>query len=428
MRKNDEAWEKLFKDFDIINEVENNGFFFISANDIKKYREPRLMTKFDSKSALPSIFSKNSLSILPNSRGTYVIGKFEAYAELEYEELSPESVSIPDYIQTFNEFNVTSEAVALNVAQMTGMIDKVLDNSLEQYPAVATITGRLKSGEIAYTIPLRGGEGKFDFTVNNSQVEIDAGFETFDKLAVIEAKSFIPKDFMVRQLYYPYRLFQKLDLDKKVLPIYFTHADGIYAFHIFDFVDENNYGSLKKIKQLNYIVDEYLDISMDDIMNISDRGGNLIVDSAPFPQADNFTRVLDLMRRINHPMTKEKIAEMYGFNPRQSDYYANALIFLDLAERTDQPEKSIQLTKLGRQLSKMPNNNTRNVKIIEQILRDKCFNEVFQEFMIKSGDIDNKLIQNIILKNAYNVSSVSTARRRMSTVISWIKWIISVSE
>ena len=63
--KINDAWEKLFKKYDIINKVKENKLFEISADQIKEFREPRLMTKFDSSFDLPELFEKNKLSILP---------------------------------------------------------------------------------------------------------------------------------------------------------------------------------------------------------------------------------------------------------------------------------------------------------------------------------------------------------------------------
>ena len=48
--KNDIAWKKLFEKYDILDEISNNGYYEISADQIKEFREPRLMTKFDQKS------------------------------------------------------------------------------------------------------------------------------------------------------------------------------------------------------------------------------------------------------------------------------------------------------------------------------------------------------------------------------------------
>ena len=72
---NDKAWEKIFEKYNVLNYVNRIGHFKISANQIKEFREPRLMAKFDHKMNLPEIFLKNNLSILPITRGDYIISK-----------------------------------------------------------------------------------------------------------------------------------------------------------------------------------------------------------------------------------------------------------------------------------------------------------------------------------------------------------------
>ena len=53
MGLNDEAWSKLFDKYSILDEIQQKGEYIISANQIKEFREPRLMTKFDHKINLP---------------------------------------------------------------------------------------------------------------------------------------------------------------------------------------------------------------------------------------------------------------------------------------------------------------------------------------------------------------------------------------
>ena len=77
--KNDEAWEKLFDEHDILSKVNRNGHFIIDSEQIKKYRESRLMTKFDHSVNLPKLFKDNQISILPVTRRSYIIGHFENY-------------------------------------------------------------------------------------------------------------------------------------------------------------------------------------------------------------------------------------------------------------------------------------------------------------------------------------------------------------
>ncbi|WP_430727174.1 type II restriction enzyme, partial [Streptococcus agalactiae] len=43
----DTAWQNLIEKYNILTAIENEGYFKISSNEIKEFREPRLMAKFD---------------------------------------------------------------------------------------------------------------------------------------------------------------------------------------------------------------------------------------------------------------------------------------------------------------------------------------------------------------------------------------------
>lgn len=103
---NDIAWEKLFEKYDILGHIERTGQFQISAKQIKEVREPRLMAKFDHTINLPRIFADNELSILPVTRGDYIISHFDAYHEFETDNSLITRVSLPTYIQkTYNSIH-----------------------------------------------------------------------------------------------------------------------------------------------------------------------------------------------------------------------------------------------------------------------------------------------------------------------------------
>ena len=72
----DEAWEKLLEKYDIVKKIEEDGIFHIEASQIKEFKEPRLMSKWDSSEQLPSALKRNKINILPNSRRSYVLGDF----------------------------------------------------------------------------------------------------------------------------------------------------------------------------------------------------------------------------------------------------------------------------------------------------------------------------------------------------------------
>ncbi|EHJ5136279.1 hypothetical protein KA539_002411, partial [Listeria monocytogenes] len=375
LNQTDEAWERLFEKYNILEVIERDGVFIISAQQIKEYREARLMTKFDHKANLPNLFKNNDLSILPNSRGTYVIGKFNAYQQLVVDDKKPISVEIPYYIESFDNLSITSESTALNVAHFTGMIDMVMETGNDEPNSVLTLSGRMSSGEIQYQIK---GEKNFsyDFNVNNSQIEIDGSYENLQKIALIEAKSKLPLDFHIRQLYYPYRVYSNLIQKKEIMPVFFTFADDIFSFHIYKFNDLNDYNSIQKVEQFSFILNTVLDLNINEVKKISCNSPQLhSTEGVPFPQANSMGRILSILEYIKIPMNKNELAKICEFDIRQSDYYSNALIYLGFAKRNEKSE--FVHTQLGSKISKMANNNERNKIIIESILKFKIFKKIF---------------------------------------------------
>ena len=125
---NKEAWQLLFEKYNILDEINKNGYFKITSKEINEYREARLMTKFDNSANLPDIFKDNGLAILPITSNSYMIAKFETYKKFEESE-DDEIVKIdfPSYIQSLDYNNITSEAVAINCAYITRILELFLD-------------------------------------------------------------------------------------------------------------------------------------------------------------------------------------------------------------------------------------------------------------------------------------------------------------
>ncbi|MDM8313095.1 transcriptional regulator, partial [Clostridium cadaveris] len=211
--KNDLAWEQLFNKYNIIHEIELNGKYEITAKQINEVREARLMTKFDHKVNLPKIFADNKLAILPITRGSYVISKFEAYSKFEDINTEIVRVQFPEHITSINYGNITSEAMAINCAYVSGIIQ----DFLEDEAILPTVSGRMSSDEFAFKINSK--EDKMHIDVKNSQIEIDGGYEGIETLSLIEAKNTLSDDFIIRQLYYPYRLWSQ-KIEKQVRPIF----------------------------------------------------------------------------------------------------------------------------------------------------------------------------------------------------------------
>ena len=184
--KNDKAWEELFKKYNIVTEVNNKGSFRINANEIKKYREPRLMTKFDHQSNLPKPFKDNKFSILPVTRGDYVIGPMQIYKEIDCSEAVPiKYFDFPEYISSLDVNNINSEVSAISCAYISGILDDFIGEE-----TIATVSGRMSSESFSFQISCDGLKPDMNIYVNNSQIEIDGGFEGANSLTLIEAKKF----------------------------------------------------------------------------------------------------------------------------------------------------------------------------------------------------------------------------------------------
>ena len=57
------AWRELFQKYGIPETVKAQGQFPITADQIKEFREPRLMAKWDSSEDLPQILRSSGLSL-----------------------------------------------------------------------------------------------------------------------------------------------------------------------------------------------------------------------------------------------------------------------------------------------------------------------------------------------------------------------------
>ncbi|MGX7014726.1 type II restriction enzyme [Vagococcus silagei] len=435
LTKNDEAWGVLFEKLRIVNEVKNKGVFQISSKQINQIgqREARLMTKFDHKNNLPSLFRENNLSILPNSRGTYLIGNFKTHGKVEYDKvLKPIKKRFPNEILTIDPKSITSEAIALNVAYASGMIDEVIETLSETY-SFLTLTNRLGSKELRFSIDSNiSKQDSHNIIVKNSQIEIDSTYENLYNIGIFEAKLGTPDDFLIRQLFYPYLFVYNLNTNKKIMPIFFTYAENVFSFHIYNFEEPNNYSSIKRVKQMDFVLEDDIDIDLEDIQKINRtvQKKTLSDDNiVPFPQADNFLRVLNLLKFIeNEPKTKEEVALNYGFDERQSDYYFNSLRYLGYAEKIKRGSP-ITITEKGKYILQNKEKKVGKLEIVSDILSDPIFNYSMQ-VTLKEGEVisNNEAKQAIKKYIKKDYINESTMNRRASSIRGWINWILNLIE
>ena len=422
---NKEAWDILFNKYNIINEINDKGLFKITAKQINEYREARLMTKFDNSANLPQIFKDNNLAILPDTSNSYIIAKFRTYQEFEKDN-NEEIIKIdfPDYIQSLDYNNISSEALAINCAYIT----KILENFLEENELVPTISGKMGSGDFDFKINKAGTEEEYiKVSVKNSRIEIDGGFEGINSLALIEAKNVISDDFMIRQLYYPYRLWKKR-INKPVRPIYMVYSNGIFNVYEYTFENDEDYSSIRFVKSKKYSIED-TQIDFSDVENVFRE--TVQFEEEPeiaFPQADSFERVINLCELLlEEPKNKEEITENYAFDDRQTTYYTDAGRYLGLIKK-ERVESNIlfSITDKGKNILNL-RYKQRQLEYVKTILSHKVFYEYLNlYFDKKERPSTSETVELMKSCNLYNIESESTFIRRASTIRGWVEWILEL--
>jgi hypothetical protein len=422
--KNDTAWEKLFERFNILDHVNGLGRFEISAAQIKEVtnREPRLMAKFDHTINLPQIFKENKLAILPITRGDYVISRINAYHAFEDCETSITRVTLPTYIQSLDSNNIASEAIALNCAIASGIVSDFLNDE----DIVATVSGRMGSGDFDFTIQNALTGNPLIMRVSNSQIEIDAAYEGVNSLALFEAKRDLSDDFLVRQLYYPFRVWKR-NITKPVRPIFLVYSNGIYRLYEYAFSNPNDYNSLVLVKQKNYSVED-TSIELTDIQAVLQNAPPIPEPEISFPQADKFERVINLCELLSEQeLSRSDVTERYAFDVRQTNYYTSAALYLGLIAKTKENGTIMYtLSETGKTILNM-NFKQRQLAFCRLILGHKPFSDTLRLYL-NSGTIPstNEVVTIMKASNLYKVGSESTFGRRSSTIKGWINWILGL--
>jgi hypothetical protein len=423
--KNDIAWEKIFDKYKIVNKVLNEGHTVISSTQINEFREARLMTKFDHRSQLPKLFADNNLSILPTSRGGYVIGTFETFSDFNTDDIEVTPIEFPTFLESLDYRDITSEATAINCA----FVSKILHDFTEEENLLPTVSGRMSSSSFGFKI--NSSKGLFDIKVGNSQVEIDGGYEGDNSLNLIEAKNYISDDFLVRQLYYPYKLWNG-KIQKQVRPIFLTYTNGIFHLREYVFTNINHYNSLVLVKHKKYAVQDGA-FNIETIQEILDRTKTIKEPEIPFPQADSFERVINLCELLKQKdfLTKEEITQSYDFDARQTDYYSNAGKYLGLLDTGKDPlsgQIGCYLTNKGKQIFNT-NLIDRQKEFVKIIISHSAFKQTLKLYL-KNGEMPskNEIVEVMKRSKLHKVGSDTTYFRRASTITGWTNWIMNQIE
>lgn len=430
--KNELAWEKIFHRYEILRRIDSDGFADVTTDEIREWREPRLMAKIDHRDNLPELFKQHDLSILTTSMSTYRIGPFKTFHTLPAWTVPGEDTQMlkfPPNLETLDFLNLTSEPGVINAANATSMLSEFAGEDL-----MLTVAGRMRTSEFDFSVNTDIGQTQL-VSVQRAQMEIDAGYEGGSKLILFEVKNHSAKDFNLRQLYYPYRTWADR-LRKKVVPVFLTFSNDVFDFYEFQFETPTNFSSAILTRHKRYML-EHSNPDTKDLAELAKAGiGQVNRTGAPFPQADSLERVIDLVGiLIEKPRTVDDLATYYGFDSRQSDYYFNAAKFLGLAtSRTSHDGTEYrEATELANSIFLLPFKE-KYLEIARRVLATdviaKCFLELLKGSSMGVTEIS------VIFENSHdsNKSPVAadklsdvTIMRRSGTIRGWLNWLSSLA-
>jgi hypothetical protein len=422
MTKLDAAWQKIFQALELAGKIEQDGYTYLSAEQIKQHgqEEPRLMTKFDTAEVRPETLKKNDVSIFSVTNGTYILFKDKAKKSyFSFPELAETPIMYSSKIDlgNFDSYpsgQFTTESQTIDFAFISSIL-KTFTNEKELY---LTIRGRTRCGQLAFHLPSIDHK----VSVSGVQIELDAGFESPDAIYLIEAKIGKRDNFHIRQLYYPYLEWSQRS-KKKIVPIFFTYSNGL--FYLTELSFSAVFGDLKIVRSACYILDESPKATLDlarIFLAVPEEH-----EIEPFPQANDLDKVIDLVMNIAEGVNeKRKISQFFEFDDRQGDYYANATRYLGFTERS--PD-GFTLTEVGKHFVRISSRNERTKLLFSQLVKRPSFREIIHLLLKNECKIESLPKQNLSEIIARHTSlSGSTPVRRASTMFQWLQWLIRNSE
>ena len=250
----DTPWRAIFERYEIANHDFDAAPFPISADQIKvacqdfkrtSEKEPRILCKQDSRESRPQVFRDKGLFILPVRNGHYIIVKGEGYVDVP-----PITSPLQNYRSDFS-FDLetskvgNSEMQHLDRAFALSLIRHfVEDDSLE-----LTIRGRKYTRQFNFTA------NGFPIRVQGVQTEVDGGYEGKEQVVLVEAKGGNASNTIIRQLYYPFRQWQR-HTTKPISTLFFQRtSDNEYHIWQFGFDVLKDYNSIRLLKSGRYSIE-----------------------------------------------------------------------------------------------------------------------------------------------------------------------------
>jgi hypothetical protein len=409
-----QAWARLAERYRLPERLANGEPVHLSADEIKAVgeREPRLMTKFDTRESRPSQLA--GATILPLTNGTYVVLPGDGYHDL-HDLPATRQWRLPKVAADLQTLpwseGPCSESQALDMALAAGVLGDFLGEPRVQL----TVRGRRRSPKIEFGFRCNAHVERI--VVEGVQIEVDSGLEG-EGIHLLEGKLGSRDNFHIRQLYYPLRMWKEQLPEKEVTAVFMTWSNRRFALRRFGFDPLDDYHAIRLVHAVDYVLDE--DEELPRLPDVLDRTkAEPLPEEVPFPQADDLRRVIDVVDAVGKgACSQTDIAKLYDFDKRQADYYGNAARFLGLLDRSGRGAFSLSGSGRVFLTSPLPR---RNVFIAERIASLPVFRAALVWTLEHQALPDYRAVAEWIAETT-NLSG-ATAQRRSATVLAWTQWL-----
>lgn len=432
-RKIDIAWNALDERYHVVEGALENPFFYLSADDIHEasnhFRgikfEPRLLTHFDTRQQMPKLFIENGLSVLPKGKG-YIIGSFNPFMSVgsDHGSIETRRIAPPEEVESFS--HIANEAMGINYAEACGFIKDFIDEG----PLRATVSGRHGGGDWTYKIQSKGV--LLELSSDKPQIEVDGGYESAGSLILIEAKNKLVEEFCLRQLYFPLRAWKQW-VKKPIRTVFLAISGSDYYFYEYSFPEPDVFQA-ELVRAVHYISDDQA-ISQAELESI----WRTAIVSEPqekgvtFPQANSIESSMDVIVQIgeggdaDHCVTGNRLAELYGFDDRQGNYYGDTAVYLGFASsRKVGSGKGYFLTGRGKRFLRL-DARERKLEFFKALMERPVFHDAYGRYLESGAFPSTKEVVALIDSNRPEINAETTLVRRAGTVSSWLRWIDSLA-
>lgn len=411
------GWARIDARLQVAARLARGEAIYIDADEIKSLsgREPRLMTKFDTRESRPPLLAK--ATVLPVTNGRYVVVAGDGYHALSEVE-TVKRWALPSYAAALKTLpwsaGPSSESQALDMALAAG----VLADFLREERVALTVRGRRRSPRFEFDFQGDGGAARL--VADGVQIEVDSGLEG-ESIHLVEGKLGTRDNFHIRQLYYPMRMWHEEVPTKNVNAVFMTWSNRRFALRRYRFAPRDSYHGIELAAATDYVLDE--DEGKPSLGVLLQRAPREpLPTDVPFPQADDMRKVIDVVDAVGKGCrTQERIAALYDFDKRQADYYGNAATFLGLLQRG---RGEFSLSATGQALLVSPL-DTRHALIVSRLAALPVTRPALEWVAA------HRALPGIDAVSAWIEAATSltgaTPRRRALTVLAWARWAAAVT-